>query len=164
VFNPFVQMQYDNVMEFAIVDVRDVAEAIYRVATTDGLHGKQYYLSNESWKVSDMSRISYPIGMASECGSPPRDMAQAEDSSEDEAIVCFVKAQRPSVVCWAGNRWLFFDVGSGIPAEAFGTLAWDAYGHLYAGAYYSGLYRSTMPLSYATPDTLVGSSERIVPL
>jgi len=55
--NPFVQMLYDNDMEFAIVDVRDVAEGIYRAATTEGLHGKQYYLSNESWKVSDISRM-----------------------------------------------------------------------------------------------------------
>ncbi|NBC28039.1 MAG: NAD-dependent epimerase/dehydratase family protein [Bacteroidetes bacterium] len=55
--NPFVQMLYDNDMEFAIVDVRDVAEGIYRAATKDGLHGKQYYLSNESWKVSDISRM-----------------------------------------------------------------------------------------------------------
>jgi len=55
--NPFVQMLYDNDMEFAIVDVRDVADAIYRAATTDGLHGKEYYLSNESWKVSDISRM-----------------------------------------------------------------------------------------------------------
>ena len=55
--NPFVQMLYDHDMEFAIVDVRDVAEAIYRAAATGGLHGKQYYLSNESWKVSDISRM-----------------------------------------------------------------------------------------------------------
>jgi len=55
--NLFVQMLYDYDMEFAIVDVRDVAEAIYRAATTDGLHGKQYYLSNESWKVSDITRM-----------------------------------------------------------------------------------------------------------
>tara|TARA_R100001143_G_scaffold63570_1_gene72060 strand:+ start:17152 stop:18093 length:942 start_codon:yes stop_codon:yes gene_type:complete len=55
--NPFVQMLYDYDMEFAIVDVRDVAECIYRAATINGLHGKQYYLSNESWKVSDISRM-----------------------------------------------------------------------------------------------------------
>jgi dihydroflavonol-4-reductase len=55
--NPFVQMLYDHDMEFAIVDVRDVAEGIYRAATINGLHGKQYYLSNESWKVSDISRM-----------------------------------------------------------------------------------------------------------
>jgi len=55
--NPFVQMLYDHDMEFSIVDVRDVAEGIYRAAATDGLHGKKYYLSNESWKVSDISRM-----------------------------------------------------------------------------------------------------------
>jgi len=55
--NPFVQMLFDYDMEFAIVDVRDVADGIYRAATTDGLHGKQYYLSNESWKVSDITRM-----------------------------------------------------------------------------------------------------------
>jgi len=55
--NPFVQMLYDNDMEFAIVDVRDVADGIFRAATKGGLHGRQYYLSNESWKVSDISRM-----------------------------------------------------------------------------------------------------------
>ena len=55
--NPFVQMLFDTDTEFAIVDVRDVAEGIYRAATIDGLHGKQYYLSNESWKVSDITRM-----------------------------------------------------------------------------------------------------------
>ncbi len=55
--NPFVQMLFDSDVEFAIVDVRDVAHGIYKTAVTDGLHGKQYYLSNESWKVSDISRM-----------------------------------------------------------------------------------------------------------
>jgi len=50
-------MLFDTDTEFAIVDVRDVAGAIYRAATTGGLHGKQYYLSNESWKVSDITRM-----------------------------------------------------------------------------------------------------------
>lgn len=55
--NPFVQMLFDNDVEFATVDVRDVAEGIYKAATISGLHGKQYYLSNESWKVSDITRM-----------------------------------------------------------------------------------------------------------
>lgn len=55
--NPFVQMLFDKDMEFAIVDVRDVAEGIFKAATINGLHGKKYYLSYESWKVSDMSRM-----------------------------------------------------------------------------------------------------------
>ena len=106
---------------------------------------------------------SYRIGMASACGTPPHDTTLAEAPTGEEATVCFVKAQRPAVACWVGNRWLFFDVGSGIPDQAFGTLAWDTDGHLYAGATNSGLYRSTVPLSSATPDTLVGTTNSIAP-
>lgn len=53
--NPFVQMMYDHDVAFAIVDVADVADAIYKVATTEGLHGKNYLLSSETYSVSDMS-------------------------------------------------------------------------------------------------------------
>jgi nucleoside-diphosphate-sugar epimerase len=53
--NPFVQMMYDTDVAFAIVDVADVADAIYKVATTKGLHGKNYLLSSETYPVSDMN-------------------------------------------------------------------------------------------------------------
>ncbi len=53
--NPFVQMLYDTNVEFAIVDVQDVAEAIFKAATTSGLHGKNYLLSSESYPVSDLT-------------------------------------------------------------------------------------------------------------
>ena len=39
----------------AVVDVNDVAEAIFKAATISGLHGKNYLLSSESYPVSDMS-------------------------------------------------------------------------------------------------------------
>jgi dihydroflavonol-4-reductase len=52
--NPFVQMLYDNDTEFAMVDVADVAECIYKAATTNGLHGKNYLLSSETYRVSDI--------------------------------------------------------------------------------------------------------------
>lgn len=55
--NPFVQMLYDHDVEFAIVDVKDVADSIYSAATTKGLHGKNYLISSESWKVSDISAM-----------------------------------------------------------------------------------------------------------
>ncbi len=55
--NPFVQMMYDNDVEFAVVDVKDVANAIYIAGTKNGLHGKNYLLSSESWKVSDISAM-----------------------------------------------------------------------------------------------------------
>lgn len=55
--NPFVQMMYYNDVLFAVVDVADVADAIYKAATTNGLHGKNYLLSGESYSVSDISRM-----------------------------------------------------------------------------------------------------------
>jgi dihydroflavonol-4-reductase len=53
--DPFVQMLYDTDVAFALVDVADVAEAVYTVATTPRLHGKNYLLSSETYAVSDIS-------------------------------------------------------------------------------------------------------------
>ncbi|WP_411029488.1 NAD-dependent epimerase/dehydratase family protein [Spongiimicrobium sp. 3-5] len=55
--NPFIQMFYDNDIEFAMVDVKDVADGIYSASTTKGLHGKNYLLSSESWKISDITKM-----------------------------------------------------------------------------------------------------------
>lgn len=55
--NSFVQMLFDHDVEFGIVSVSDVAEGIFRAATTDGLHGKNYLLTSESYPVSDMTRM-----------------------------------------------------------------------------------------------------------
>jgi len=55
--NPFVQMLFDTDVEFAVVDVKDVANAIFKAGTKTGLHGKNYLLSSESWKVSDISAM-----------------------------------------------------------------------------------------------------------
>ncbi len=53
--NPFIQMFYDNNIEFAIVDVTDVAEGVYKAATIKGIHGRNYLLSSESYKISDIT-------------------------------------------------------------------------------------------------------------
>jgi dihydroflavonol-4-reductase len=53
--NPFVQMLYDTDLPFAVVDVEDVAQAIYLAATTPGLHGRNYLLSSQTYKVSDLN-------------------------------------------------------------------------------------------------------------
>ena len=53
--NPFIKMMFDNDIEFALVDVEDVAEGIFSAATKNGNHGKNYLLTSESWKVSDIS-------------------------------------------------------------------------------------------------------------
>ena len=50
----FFQMFYDHDIEFALVDVEDVAEAVFQAATTVGLHGKDYLLSSETFPVSDI--------------------------------------------------------------------------------------------------------------
>lgn len=42
-------------VEFAMVDVNDVAESVFKGATTNGLHGKSYFQSGESWRMSDIS-------------------------------------------------------------------------------------------------------------
>lgn len=51
----FMQMLFDNDVEFAMVDVKDVADAVYRAATKTNLHGKNYLLSSETYAVSDIS-------------------------------------------------------------------------------------------------------------
>jgi len=50
----FIQSLYDNDVPFAIVDVEDVAEAVFKAATTKGLHGRDYLLTSETYKVSDI--------------------------------------------------------------------------------------------------------------
>lgn len=53
--NPFIQMIYDVDVLWALVDVEDVAEAIFKAATSKNLHGKNYLLSSESYRVSDVT-------------------------------------------------------------------------------------------------------------
>jgi len=55
--NPFIQMFYDQDIEWSIVDVADVAEAVYQAATKKGLHGRNYLLASESYRVSDVHAI-----------------------------------------------------------------------------------------------------------
>mgnify|MGYP005840840689 CR=1 FL=1 len=53
--NPFIQMFYDLDVNWALVDVSDVGEATYKAAITNNIHGKNYLLSSESYRVSDIS-------------------------------------------------------------------------------------------------------------
>jgi len=55
--NPFIQMLYDVDVEWALVDVKDIADGIFSAGTKKGLHGKNYLLSSESWKISDVSAM-----------------------------------------------------------------------------------------------------------
>lgn len=51
----FMKMMFENDIPFALVDVEDVALAIYKAATTNGIHGKDYLLASETYKISDMN-------------------------------------------------------------------------------------------------------------
>ncbi|HEY0041115.1 MAG TPA: hypothetical protein VGB71_10660, partial [Flavisolibacter sp.] len=53
--NAFMKTLFQYDIPFAMVDVKDVAESIYRAAILPGLHGKNYLLTSESWVVSDIS-------------------------------------------------------------------------------------------------------------
>ncbi len=53
--NPFIQILFNMDLSFAMVDVRDVAEAIYRAAHTQTIHGRNYLIASETYSISDMS-------------------------------------------------------------------------------------------------------------
>lgn len=55
--NEFMKALYENDVPFALIDVEDVANAIYKLATTMGLHGKDYLLSSETYKTSDIQAM-----------------------------------------------------------------------------------------------------------
>ena len=53
--NPFIQTFYDLDVSWALVDVADVAESVYKAAILPNLHGKHYLITSESYRVSDIS-------------------------------------------------------------------------------------------------------------
>ncbi|WP_240625529.1 NAD-dependent epimerase/dehydratase family protein [Spirosoma pollinicola] len=53
--NQFVEMLFADDIAFSVVDVHDVAEAVFQAAFRSGLHGKNYLLSSESYRISDLS-------------------------------------------------------------------------------------------------------------
>jgi len=48
-------MLYEQDVYWSNVDVADVAEAVYRAATLTNLHGKNYLIASESYRISDIS-------------------------------------------------------------------------------------------------------------
>ena len=66
--NPFIQMFYDLDVNWALVDVADVAESVYKAAILPNLHGKHYLITSESYRVSDISLMlngQEPVGQPS---------------------------------------------------------------------------------------------------
>ena len=63
--NAFIQMFYDLDVYWALVDVADVAESVYKAATLQNLHGKNYLITSDSYRVSDISLMlngKEPVG------------------------------------------------------------------------------------------------------
>lgn len=55
--NPFMEFLYAQDVLFSLVSVTDVANATFKAATTSGLHGINFLLASESYRVSDISRM-----------------------------------------------------------------------------------------------------------
>ncbi|MBV7267885.1 NAD-dependent epimerase/dehydratase family protein [Winogradskyella luteola] len=88
--NPFVQMLFDTDTEFAIVDVKDVANGIYSASIKKGLHGKNYLLSSESWKISDISKM-----LNNETPNESANMVYKNDSAKEDLEIKFNPAKVP---------------------------------------------------------------------
>jgi len=86
--NPFVEMLFATDTMFSMIDVRDVAEAIFQAATTKGIHGKNYLIANESYKVSDISLMLNN-------GNPLNEAAIVYDSSmaKKDLGIAFIAAK-----------------------------------------------------------------------
>lgn len=86
--NPFVEMLFATDAMFSMVDVRDVAEAVFQAATTNGVHGKNYLIGNESYKVSDISLMLNN-------GNPLNEAAMVYDSSlaKKDLGIAFIAAK-----------------------------------------------------------------------
>ncbi len=88
--DPFLQTLFNDDVEFALVDVEDVAEGVYRAATMTGNHGKNYLFTSESWKVSDISRM---LNGKSPKGKPKT--VYSNDLAEQELGFKFKPVKRP---------------------------------------------------------------------
>lgn len=51
----FPDKMYDDTAKLAMVTISDVAKAVFKAAQSNGLHGGNFILSSESWKISDIS-------------------------------------------------------------------------------------------------------------
>lgn len=86
--NPFIQMLYDSNAYWAMVDVEDVSEAIYQAANGKGQPGKNYVLSCESYRVSDINLMLN--------GNPPKAAAKViyeNQSAQADLGIAFKSAQ-----------------------------------------------------------------------
>jgi nucleoside-diphosphate-sugar epimerase len=86
--NPFVEMLYANDVMFAMVDVTDVAQSIFNAATSSGLHGKNYILTSESYKISDITLM-----MNQEAPLNEPEIIYSNELAKKELGVAFISAK-----------------------------------------------------------------------
>lgn len=101
--NPFIEMLFATDTNFSMIDVRDVAEAVFQAATTKGIHGKNYLIANESYSISDISRM-----LNNE--APLREATIVYDSSlaKKELGIAFIAAKETLNHCISINKHQLF--------------------------------------------------------
>jgi hypothetical protein len=92
--NPFVEMLFAKDVMFAMVDVRDVAQSIFNAATRSGLHGKNYLLTSESYKISD---ISLMLNQQAPLAAP--ELIYSNALAKTELGISFISAKNTLINC-----------------------------------------------------------------
>lgn len=88
--NAMMEMVFQHDIDFAMVAVQDVAEAVFQAATRPGLHGKKYILSNEAWAASDVHRMLNGVAATGK----PR-MQYSNKEAVDDLGLAFTPANVP---------------------------------------------------------------------
>ena len=88
--NDMMRMVFEYDIDFAMVAVKDVAEAIYQSAIRLGLHGKRYIISYETWADSDVHRM-----LNGESASGTYRIQYSNQKAEYELNLTFTPARVP---------------------------------------------------------------------
>jgi dihydroflavonol-4-reductase len=94
--NPIIQKFYDDDLYWAVVDVEDIAEAVYKAAIAKNIHGKNYLLSSESYRVSDVILM---LNNQSPLGNPK--IVYRNDLVKNDLGVNFKPATTPLNSCFS---------------------------------------------------------------
>jgi len=88
--NDFIKTLYDLDVYWAIVDVEGVAEGVYQAAVIKGVHGRNYLLSSESYRISDQSLM---LNQQEPAGQPA--IVYSNDLARKELGISFRPASVP---------------------------------------------------------------------
>ncbi|GJM32842.1 MAG: hypothetical protein DHS20C18_18430 [Saprospiraceae bacterium] len=88
--NPFIQMFFDNDVDWGIIDLADVAEGVYQAGITKGIHGRNYLLSSESYPISDVTLM---LNFQEPVGEPK--IVYRNDLAKNELGIHFTPARVP---------------------------------------------------------------------